>query len=182
MNHALQEHRQSFRPSGLAKNGGNSSSFDVRASGGKGNRSWEVYSSNTNLESNPSAPKHQQRKRQPSPLRKLSPFRSSGRNKASSPPRAAPRQQPNAPSLASSAAVMAQQRADRRSRTRSGSADRATSHAQQEWRPQAQERTMRPRSERHSSPDNREPRRFEEDRQMRQRGQVRLRFSSFFSD
>merc|ERR1719320_1875267 len=98
-------HQQSFRPSGLNTRGGGSS-FDVRGAGGT-NRSWEMYSSNTNLDNSP-----QQRKRQPSPLR--NPFRRSGKSPSPQRPSAAPQRPSVAPqqqsTIATSAASMARER------------------------------------------------------------------------
>merc|ERR1719471_1937322 len=88
-NRPLRSHTGTLRNS----SGVGGSSFDVRDKGGA-SRSWEVYSSNNNLNSGYSTgggggsptTNHStiskssfQRKRQPSPLRKLSPFRRSGK-------------------------------------------------------------------------------------------------------
>ena len=178
MNLFLQEnHRQSFRPSGLTSNGGGGgggSSFDVRGAGGISRR-WEMYSSNTNLDNTNSSPQQQkqQRQRHASPIRKLSPFRRSGKSKSPQ------RQQSPAllqqSTVASSAATMVRERADRQSTARSERSDHFSDNKKPQ-QPRGLFRNNKRLDSSQSSPDNREPRRFEEERQIRQRGQVRSRF------
>ena len=116
------------------------SSFDVRDAGGA-SRSWEMYSSNSNLKS---SRHHSPAPRKTPPQRASPPRRSSPPRRPSRPVSAAPA---SPTTIASSAASMARERATRVERRK----------------------TM-------SGIENREPRRFEEERQVRQRGQVRSRF------
>ena len=136
-----------------------------------------MYSSNTNLNnSTSSSPQQQkqQRQRHASPIRKLSPFRRSGKSK--SPQRQQSPAPPQQSTVASSAATMVRERADRQSTARSERSDHFSDNNKKQQQPRGLFRNNKRLDSSQSSPDNREPRRFEEERQIRQRGQVRSRF------
>jgi len=176
-----ENHRQSFRPSGLTSNGGGGggSSFDVRGAGGTSRR-WEMYSSNTNLDNNASSSpqqQKQQRQRHASPIRKLSPFRRSGKSKSPQRQQSPAPLQQQSTAVASSAATLVRERADRQSTARSERSDHfSDNNSKKQQPPRGLFRNNKRLDSSQSSPDNREPRRFEEERQIRQRGQVRSRF------
>lgn len=195
-NRPLKSHTGTLRSS----SGVGGSSFDVRDKGGA-NRSWEVYSSNNNLNSgystgggSPNANQSTiskssfQRKRQPSPLRKMSPFRRSGKgsSQGGSTSKAPQHQQAPTPSAAKHSQADDRHSSPARSDIRNGRQSTLQSDRRRSSPARSDLRSTHliGRSEHKRGggggssdmDDNREPRRFEEDRQMRQRGQVRSRF------
>jgi len=155
-------------------NGG--SSFDIRGVGGV-NRSWEMYSSNSNLRQSP-------RNQSPAPLSPMK--RSSGRpvSRLSTSPQVVPHSappvaQPPAPIMRKSSPMRRPspsrqpEQSRRPSRQPAGPPPASPSTIAASAASMARERADR-RSKMES--ENREPKRFEEERQVRQRGQVRSRF------